>query len=99
VTRYRSLPHDRQSGSQPRSPKLPKVLKVLKLPKVIKVPPEDVQSVLVRARQVDPGCEETAIRGYLGEILEAEAVLDAANLSEIHLSVSFSASWEDERGQ
>jgi len=75
------------------------VLKVLKLPKVIKVPSEDLQYALARARQVDPGCEETAVRGYLREILEAEAMLDAANVPEISLGVPFSASWEDERAE
>ena len=62
--------------------------------KVAGVPSDDVQSLLRRARQVDPSCEEAAVRGYLREIVEAEEVLDTVNLGEIPLSVSFSASWE-----
>lgn len=56
--------------------------------------PIEVQSLLDRTRQVDPSGGETAISGYLREIVEAETALDAVDLSEIPLAVSFSASWE-----
>jgi hypothetical protein len=68
-------------------------------PTPIEVPLEDVQSTLIRARRVDPTCEEAAIRSYMREITEAEAMLDNVDLSEVPLTVSFSASWEDEPGQ
>lgn len=58
------------------------------------VAPIEFQFLLDRTRQVDPSSGETAIRGYLREIVEAETMLDAVDLSEIPLAVSFSASWE-----
>ena len=68
-------------------------------PKLFEAPPEEVQSFLIRARQVDPQCEEAAVRGYVREIVEAEAMLDAVSLSLAPLSIVFSASWEDEPRQ
>ncbi len=58
------------------------------------VPTEDIEYVLARARQVDPQAEEGEIRGYLREIAEAEEMLDALDLSETTLNVTFSADWE-----
>ncbi len=58
------------------------------------VPTEDVEYLLARARQVDPRAEEAAIRGYLREIAEAEEMLDALDLSETTLNVTFPADWE-----
>ncbi|MBW3634529.1 MAG: hypothetical protein KY456_16040 [Chloroflexi bacterium] len=68
-------------------------------PKLFEASPEEVQSFLIRARQVDPRCEEAAVRGYVREIVDAEAVLDAVNLRLAPLSVVFSASWEVEPSQ
>jgi hypothetical protein len=68
-------------------------------PTPIEVPPEDVQSTLIRILRIDPTCEEAAIRGYMREIAKAEAILDNVDLSAVPLTVSFSASWEDEPGQ
>ena len=72
---------------------------MLKIPKVLNVPPEGVRSALIRAREVDPGCEETAVRAYLREIQEAEAELDAVDLRGVPVRSSFSALWEDERAE
>ena len=55
--------------------------------------------MLIRARQVDPGSEESGIQGYLREIREAEATLDAVDLSAVPLNCSFSALWNDEHGK
>jgi hypothetical protein len=70
-----------------------------KEPKLLEVPIDAVQSLLTRARQVDPLCDEAAVRGYAREIVEAEAMLDTVNLSAAPLELSFSASWEDEPRQ
>ena len=83
----------------PTVAKIAKVAKVAKEPKLLEAPSEAVQSFLIRARQVDPQCEEAAVRGYVSEIIEAEAMLDTTNLSAAPLSVSFSATWEDELRQ
>jgi hypothetical protein len=68
-------------------------------PTPIEVPSKDVQFTLIRARRIDPTCEESAIGGYMREIAEAEAMLDNVDLGAVPLTVSFSASWEDEPGQ
>ena len=49
--------------------------------------------VLSRVRQLDQTIEEAAVRGYVREMAEAEAVLDTVDLSEAPFSVSFSPSW------
>ena len=51
--------------------------------------------VLSRVRQLDPTIEEAAVRGYVREMADAEAVLDTVNLSDAPLSVSFSPSWPE----
>ena len=51
--------------------------------------------VLSRVRQVDPTIDEAAVRGYVREMAEAEAVLDTVDLSYAPLSVSFSPSWPE----
>ncbi len=63
-------------------------------PKVAAAPSEDVQYLLARARQVDPGCEEDAIRGYFHEIAGAEEMLDSLDLEETPLNITFSVSWK-----
>ena len=67
--------------------------------RVLEHPSEDVQSLLIRARQVDPLCDEAAVRGYAREIAEAEAMLNSVDISLGPLTVPFSASWEDEPRQ
>jgi len=51
--------------------------------------------VLNRVRQVDPTSDEAAVRGYMREMAEAEAVLDTVDLSDAPLSVSFSPAWRE----
>jgi hypothetical protein len=70
--------------------------KVAKMAKQFETRSEDVQALLIRARQVDPWCDEGAVRGYLSEIVEAEVILESVDLHSVPLSVSFCASWEDE---
>jgi hypothetical protein len=67
--------------------------------KALKVSFKDVQCALIRVRQVDPACEETAVQGYLLEMQEAEVTLDAVDVSAMPLSISFSALWNDEHGK
>ena len=50
---------------------------------------------LTRVRQLDPTSEEAAVRSYLREMAEAEALLDTMDLGDAPLSVSFSASWPE----
>jgi len=60
------------------------------------IPGDDgLGDVLSRVRQVDPTIEEAPVRGYVREMAEAEAVLDAVDLSDAPLSVSFSPSWPE----
>ena len=51
--------------------------------------------VLSRVLQLDPTIEEAAVRGYVREMADAEAVLDTVDLSGAPLSVSFSPSWPE----
>ena len=51
--------------------------------------------VLGRVRELDPTTEEAAVRGYVREMADAEAVLDTVDLSDAPLSVSFSPSWPE----
>jgi hypothetical protein len=51
--------------------------------------------VLGRVRELDPTIEEAAVRGYVREMAEAEAVLDTVDLSDVPLSVAFSPSWPE----
>ena len=71
--------------------------KMAKEQKQLEAPPDAVQSMLNRARQVDPQSGEAAVRGYVREVIEAEAILDTVDLSATPLEFSFSAWWEDER--
>ena len=49
--------------------------------------------VLSRVRQLDPTSEEAAVRSYVREMAEAEAVLDTVELGDTPLLVSFFPSW------
>ena len=60
------------------------------------IPPSDeMGGVLGRVRQLDPTCEEAAVRGYVREMAEADAVLNTVDLSDAPLLVSFSPSWPE----
>jgi hypothetical protein len=56
---------------------------------------DGMENVLSRVRQVDPTIEEAAVRGYVREMAEAEAVLDSVDLSDAPLPVSFTPSWPE----
>jgi hypothetical protein len=58
-------------------------------------PSNDMADVLSRVRHVDPTAEEAAVRGYVGEIAEANDLLDTIDLRDTPLVVSFSASWPE----
>jgi hypothetical protein len=58
------------------------------------IPPGDeMGDVLSRVRQLDPTIEEAAVRGYVREMAEADAMLDTVDLDDAPLLVAFSASW------
>ena len=59
------------------------------------LPPDEMTDLLTRVRQLDPTSEEAAVRGYLREMAEAEALLDTVDLGDTPLGVSFSASWPE----
>jgi hypothetical protein len=60
------------------------------------IPPGDeMGDVLSRVRQVDPTSDEAAVRGYVREMAEAEAVLDTVDLADAPLPVSFSPNWPE----
>ena len=57
--------------------------------------PDDLmEDVLSRVRRLDATSEEAAVRRYVREIAEADALLDTVDLDDVSLSVHFSASWE-----
>jgi hypothetical protein len=49
-------------------------------------------------RQLDPTSEEAAVRRYVREIAEADALLNSVDLSDAPLLVPFSASWPEVSG-
>jgi len=53
---------------------------------------DEMGDVLSRVRQLDPTIEEAAVRGYMREMAEADAVLDTVDLEDSPLLVAFSAS-------
>ena len=59
------------------------------------LPSDEMTDLLTRVRQLDPTSEEAAVRGYLREMAEAEALLETVDLGDAPLSVSFSASWPE----
>jgi hypothetical protein len=61
-------------------------------------PSDEMADVLGRVRQVDPNADEVAVRGYVREISEASALLDAVDLSDVPLQVAFSAWWPEGSG-
>ena len=54
---------------------------------------DEVRALLNRVRQVDPTSREEAVRGYVREIAEAEAMLDTIEFGGAPLVACFSASW------
>jgi hypothetical protein len=58
-----------------------------------KSPRDEMGDILTRVRQLDPTSEEAAVRRYVREIAEADALLDTIDLSDAPLLVPFSASW------
>jgi hypothetical protein len=59
------------------------------------LPSDEMTDLLARVRQLDPTSEEAAVRGYVREMAEAEALLDTVDLGDTPLGVSFSASWPE----
>ena len=59
------------------------------------LPSDEMTDPLTRVRRLDPTCEEAAVRGYVREMAEAEALLDTVDLGDTPLGVSFSASWPE----
>ena len=51
--------------------------------------------VLSRVRQVDATSDEAAVRRYVREMAEAEALLATIDLDDLPLLVPFSASWPE----
>jgi hypothetical protein len=58
-------------------------------------PSDEMGDILSRVRQLDPTSEEEAVRGYVREITEADAVLNTVDLADAPLLVSFSPSWPE----
>ena len=58
-------------------------------------PGDEMADVLSRVRQIDPASAEAAVRGYVREMAEADAVLDTVDLEHAPLIVAFSASWQE----
>ena len=62
-------------------------------------PRDEMGDVLSRVRQLDPTSEEAAIRGYMREIAEADALLESVDMSDAPLLVPFSAVWPGGSGR
>jgi len=58
-------------------------------------PQDEMGDVLSRVRELDPTSEEAAVRRYVREIAEADALLDSVDLDDAPLLVPFSASWTE----
>ena len=56
---------------------------------------DEMGDVLSRVRQLDPTSEEAAVRRYVREIAEAEALLDTVDLDDAPLLVPFSPWWPE----
>jgi hypothetical protein len=54
---------------------------------------DDMGDVLSRVRQLDATSEEVAVRRYVREITEADALLETVDLGDAPLPVPFSSSW------
>jgi hypothetical protein len=58
-------------------------------------PSDEMGDILSQVRQLDPTSEEVAVRSYLREMADADAVLNTVDLDVAPLSVSFSPSWPE----
>jgi hypothetical protein len=56
---------------------------------------DEMGDILSRVRQIDPTNDEAAVRGYVREMVEADAVLDIVDLEGVPLLTSFIASWQE----
>lgn len=63
------------------------------------MPYDEMTEVLTRARQLDSTIEDAAVRVYVREMSEADALLDTIDLDGAPLSVSFTAIWPEEGAQ
>jgi hypothetical protein len=55
----------------------------------------EMGDVLSRVRQIDPTSDEAAVRGYVREMAEADAVLDTVDIEDAPLRPCFTASWPE----
>jgi hypothetical protein len=62
-------------------------------------PRDEMGDILTRVRQLDPTSDEAAVRRYVREIAEADALLNSVDLSDASLLVPFSASWPEGSGR
>ena len=62
-------------------------------------PHDEMGDVLNRVRELDPTSEEAAVRRYVREIAEADALLDTVDLDGVPLLVAFSVSWPEGSGR
>jgi hypothetical protein len=58
-------------------------------------PRDEMGDVLSRVRQLDLTSAEAAVRRYVREIAEADALLESVDLDDARLLVPFSASWSE----
>ena len=58
-------------------------------------PHDEMGDVLSRVRQLDPTSEEPAVRRYVREIAEADALLDTVELDDAPLLIPFSPRWPE----
>lgn len=58
-------------------------------------PRDEMGDVLSRVRELDPMSEEVAVRRYVREIAEADALLETIDLDDAPLLVPFSAWWPE----
>jgi hypothetical protein len=62
-------------------------------------PDDEMRDVVNRVRQLDPTSEEAAVRRYVWEIAEADALLATVDLDDAPLLVPFSATWPEGAGR
>ncbi len=58
-------------------------------------PRDETGDVLSRVWQLDATSDEAAVRRYVREMAEAEALLDSVDLDNVPLLVPYSASWPE----
>ena len=62
-------------------------------------PLEEMGDVLSRVRQLDPTSQEAAVRRYVREMAEADAVLDSVDLDDAPLLIPFEVLWTEGSGR